>query len=336
MPNQPENVYENFRTLLTMNLSKVLESEKLSEVLKAIDITLNDFEICKKSMDLIVNTGLPEAAKVYIASKAVENLSRKTLTQYTYKLTNFFEAVCKSYADVTTNDIRMYLYRYKTEHNVSDRYMESIRITLNGFFAWMVENDYLERNPCAKIEKIRFQPKKREPLTPYELELIRHKTKDIREKALIDFFFSTGVRVSECSDTNISDIDWHKRSVLIRHGKGDKERTVFFNAEAEVSLRAYLESRTDNEDALFVNVRSPHQRLKPHALEIAISKIAKRAGLHVFPHKLRHTFATSGLRGGMPLEKLQKLMGHEKPDTTLIYAKIDQQDLQMEHQRVYT
>lgn len=327
--------YEEFRTKLALNLCSVLPEDQLTDVLRAVDASLIGYEISLQRMELITTEGQPEVVKLFIASKAVSNLSRKTLKQYSYKLVNFFNIVRKSYMDVTANDIRMYLYQYKTEHNASDRYLDNIRITLNGFFAWLVKNGYITRNPCDTVEHIKFQVKPRAPLTPYELEVLRWNTVSIREKALIDFFFSTGCRVSECADVRLSDIDWEHRSVRIRHGKGNKERVVYFNSESELTLRKYLETRTDDTDALFVSIRSPHKALTDHALENIVKKVAKRSGLHVYPHRLRHTFATLGLRGGIPLEQLQALLGHERPETTMIYAKIDVQDLQREHQKIF-
>lgn len=328
--------YERFRTILTMNLCSVLNNEQLQEVLKTVDVSMNDFDITRKQMDIIpINSAIPDVVKMFIASKAIANRSPKTLAQYKYKLLNFFDKIRKPYTDIHTNDIRMYLYTYKVEHSASDRYIENIRITLNGFFEWLVENEYISKNPCGKIESIKYQEKERKPLTPYELEFFRWNTIDIREKALIDFLFSTGCRVSECAAVRLSDIDWKNRAVFIRNGKGNKQRTVFFNAESELTLRKYLETRSDKTDAIFVSQRSPHQAIKQKAIENIITAVSKRTGMHVYPHLLRHTFATSGLHGGMPLATIQSLMGHANPRTTLIYAKQDTVDLQREHQRVY-
>ena len=185
------------------------------------------------------------------------------------------------------------------------------------------------------MEKVKHQEPPREPLSAYELEVVRWNCKTIREKAMVDFLFSTGARVSECMNINLSDIDWATRSVIIRRGKGDKRRVVYFNAESELTLRKYLESRTDDNEALFVSCRNPHGRLGVRAMEAEIRRIAKRCSIHAYPHKLRHTFATSSLLGGMPLDKLQSLMGHAKPETTLIYAKQDQTALRMEYARVH-
>ena len=332
-----ENVYESFRAVLTMNLCTVTQDPALlHDVLQMVDITMSDFDLRRKQMEIIPAADMAPVIKCYLASKAVANLSRGTLRQYKYKLDHFCSTVRKSYMDITANDIRMYLYQFKAERNISDSYVDNVRITLNAFFQWLTDNDYLPKNPCAKVDKIKHQPKRREPLSPFQLETFRWNTSSIREKALIDFLYSTGCRVSECADVRLTDIDWLNRSVHIRHGKGDKERLIFFNAESEVSLRAYLKTRTDTTDALFVSLKSPHHQLQSHALEDIIKKVSRRTGIHVYPHKLRHTFATAGLRGGMPLEKLQALMGHVKPETTLIYAKQSLTDLHLEHQRAFS
>lgn len=326
---------ELFRNELITKLEASLPPEQLWAVLAAFDTTSASYEIHRQQLDMITTDGFPEVVKWYLASKAVANRSPGTIKQYRYKLLHFFDAVRKPFQDIRPNDIRVYLYQFKKERNASDRYMECIRITLNSFFQWLVENEYLMRNPCAQVEKIRFNAKRREPLSMEQLETLRWNVKDVREKALIDFLFSTGCRASECADVRLSDIDWKDRSVLIRHGKGDKERIVYFNAEALVSMRKYIDARQDDTDALFVSTKAPHGALGTHALENIISKVAGRTDLHVFPHKLRHTFATAGLNSGMPLHVLQQLMGHAKPETTMIYAKQMQDGLRNEHQRIY-
>ncbi len=332
---ESNNNYEQFRNILASNLFPVVDQDQLAKVLRAVDMSLTGFDVCRKPVEIIVANGIPEVVKYYLVSKAVANLSQKTLSQYKYKLENFFDQIRKSYLDITANDIRVYLNRFKTEHHASDRYMESIRIVISGFFKWLAENEYIVKNPCAHVDHIKFQNKRREPMTSYDLEVIRWNCKTIREKALVDFIYSTGCRVSECSEINLDDIDWHERSVVIRHGKGNKMRVVYFNAESELTLRKYIETRKDNDDALFVQSREPHARLSPRGIENEIKKVGERSNIRAFPHRLRHTFATAGINGGMPIEKLQMLMGHESPKTTLIYAKIDRTDTQREHRRVY-
>lgn len=328
--------YENFRTVLTLNLSTVIDDpEMLKNVLSMVDLSMQNFEISNKPLDIIPASGFPEVAKYYLASKGVSNLSKGTLKQYRYKLIHFFDTVRKPYTDITANDIRIYLFSFKQERNASDCYVDNVRITLNSFFQWCVDNEYLLRNPCAKVDKIKYQTKRREPMTTLSLEDLRWHCQDVREKALIDFLYSTGCRISECAGVLLSDIDWEKNSVRLRYCKGNKERTVFFNDEAKVSLKAYIEKRGHISPALWTSAKAPHQQLKTHALEDIVRKVGERAGIKTYPHKLRHTFATVGLRNGMPLEKLQALLGHTNPQTTLIYAKMNSDILQLEHQKAF-
>lgn len=326
---------ESFRNDLAARLLDSLPQDQVRNVLSVLDSTLCNYDVSRKPIELIAVDSIPEVVKFYIASKSVKNLSKKTLNLYKLRLIDFFKVMKKPFQDIQSNDIRMYLYYYKSSKNASDSYLDHIRLILNGFFTWLVNNEYIVRNPCATVENIKYQQPDRTPMTSYELEVLRWNCSNIREKALVDFLFSTGLRVSECSDANISDIDWTDRSVIVRHGKGNKRRVVYFNAESELTLRKYLETRDDDNDALFVTCKKPHHRLGIKSIQEEIRSISSRCGMHVFPHRLRHTFATSGLRSGMPLDKLQSLMGHSKPETTLIYAKQDRADLQREHQRVY-
>lgn len=331
-----ENCYENFRTTLTLNLSTVIQDpETLKKILASVDVTMSNYDVTRKPMDIIPASGFPDVAKYYLASKGVSNLSKNTLKQYRYKLTHFFDTVKKSFADITANDIRIYLFNFKQERNVSDRYMDNIRITLNTFFQWLVDNEYLQRNPCARIDKIKYIEKRREPLSTLSLEDLRWHCENVREKALVDFLFSTGCRVSECAGVLLEDINWDENSVYLRFCKGNNERTVYFNDEAKISLRAYLGTRDYISPALWTSVRKPHQQLKPRAIENIIKEIGKRISIHTYPHKFRHTFATMGIRNGMSIEMMKNLLGHSNIQTTLIYTKQDNSQVQMEHTKVF-
>jgi len=328
---------EMLRNELAAHLAALFPPESVRAVLAVFDLASSGFDISRKPVSLIPSEPpFPEVVKCFLTSKAIANCSAKTLDQYRYKLTAFFQAVRKPVRQVTPNDIRLYLYHYKKARSVGDHTLEHTRIILHAFFQWAEENEYVPRNPAAKIERIRYQEPKRAPLTPYELEELRWNCRTLREKALVDFLFSTGCRVSECAGTDLADIDWTARSVFIRHGKGGKARTVYFNAEAELSLRKYLEARSDADPAVFVRSRAPFCRLSARSIELAVKKISRRSDIPVCPHRLRHTFATAGIRGGIPLERLQSLLGHANPRTTLIYARIDAADLQRDHQRVYS
>lgn len=330
--------YECYRNDLADRLALILNPEQLSAVMSAIDQASLSYEITAKQTDIITVEEVPSVVKYFLASKALENLSEKTLTSYRRMLVSFFKLVRKNTRDITTNDVRCYLAQYKLGGTAADRTIDLYRRILSSFFEWMVNNEYIIRNPCAPISTIKYQEVERQPLTGYDLEMMRASCIDFREKALLDFLFTTGCRVSECAAVRLTDIDWSERSVIIRHGKGDKRRIVFFNAETEVSLRRYIDSRKDSCDSLFVRTRHGAAPMSVRAIETAIAKIRERAHITAkcTPHVIRHTFATVGLRSGMPLERLQMLMGHAKPETTLIYAKQDRIDLQRAHLKAFS
>ena len=329
--------YESLRTELALNLCNIIpDADLLNRVLSAVDLSMQNYQIERKPVDIVPVTGMPEVVRYYLASKAIANLSKGTIRQYGYKLSNFFAAVAKPYMDVTANDIRCYLYKYRVDHNASDSYLDNIRITLCSFFQWLTDNDYIPRNPCAKVEKVKYQQKRREALSSLSLETVRYGCQTPIEKALIDFLYSTGCRVSECAGVLLSDIDWDNNSVLIRHGKGDKQRTVYFNDEAKVSLLEYLKPRKFKSDALFSCIRSPHRPLSAHTIEQIVKAVGERTGLHVYPHKLRHTFATIGLRNGIPLDEMQALLGHSDPKTTMLYTDQDHSNIQIQHRKAFS
>lgn len=326
-----------FRAEFASRLMSSFPVEQINEILSAFDAVLPGYRIERDNVEIITQENVAQDyVKTYIASKAISSLSMGTLKQYKLRLMDFIGRISKPVAEISANDVRLYLYHYKADRNANNNYLDQIRRIINGFFGWLVNNNYIDKSPCTNIDHIKFQAAERKPLSSFELETLRYNCHDIREKAVVDFLFSTGCRVSEFCAANISDIDWKNRSLIIQHGKGDKRRIVFFNAEAELTLRKYLETRTDDSDALFVTQRNPHNRLSVKAVQNLLNKISARCDMHVYPHMLRHTFATSGIRAGMPLEKLQVLMGHAEPRTTLIYAKLDKADLQREHMKIYS
>ena len=331
------NNSERFRNEFASRVIDLLPPDKVNDILKELDTVMYGYEVSNKPVELITTDPIPEIVKKFIASKAIAGCSFKTVNQYRYKLINFFRVVNKAYSDIRPDDIRMYLNYYKEKYNASNNYRNNIRTTLHGFFQWLVDNEYLIRNPCAIVERIKFNPRHRDPYTPYQLETIRwDATKiDIRARALIDFLFSTGMRIDECAHVKLSDIDWQYRSVVIRHGKGDKERIVYFNAESELTLRKYLETRTDDSDGLFVSRKKPYHQVGEHALQNICKKVGAMTNIHVIPHRFRNSFATTSIDSGMALETLQALMGHSNPETTMGYVKRNQVRIRQEHQRVY-
>lgn len=292
-----------------------------------------------QSTDLaIVNEGEPEILKNYLVAKAIEGLSPTTLTFYRLTLRNFFQKINKVYTDITTNDIRVYLFQYKDEHKIQNSTLNTIRVVITSFFDWCItEGLPIKINPARAVNPIKQEVKPRESLTPIELEYIRNACRTLREKALVDFLYSTACRVSEVTNAKISNINWEDHSILIEHGKGNKTRKTYLNAECEVSLRAYLDKRTDNTNYLFVTSRNPVKALSKRSIELEINKICDRVQdklhCHVHPHLFRHTSATIALHNGMPIEQVRQFLGHTNIKNTLIYAKSNDTEVRLSHEK---
>lgn len=331
-------MYEQFRSSLAARLSERLPAGLLHDVLQEIDIVSADYEIKRACVDLIVSGGLPEIVKIYCASLAIEQKALGTIDGYRSELQRFFDTVRKPYTLVTTNDIRLYMH-HREQTGLKKSTIEHIRVTINAFYSWLVDEEYLDRNPARKIPPIPVPKSPREPVSAVELEQIRAACVTPREKALIDFLFSTGCRISECAALDLRDIDFRDRSVRIRHGKGDKFRITYFNAESEVSLRVYLDSKPAETSALFSNSRAPYGHVSKEALEAEVRKIRARVpelSVTLTPHVLRHTFTTTAISNGAPVQHVQQLLGHASLDTTMIYTHLLQDDIRSSHRKSVT
>ena len=329
--------YETLRMCFASKLKDILSDEdQAQKVLIALDELASGYEFNKKCTDLIVSDGLPDAVKLYIASKSVENCKKSTLQNYYAVLRDFFHQVSKPVGEVTAIDARLFLaWTRQTEH-LKDSTVDHKRIMLNSFFEWCVDEEIISKNPMRHVNPIRIGEPERLPMTAIELERVRDSCHTLREKALVDFLYSTAARVSEVCDLEISNVDFVEHTVRIKHGKGDKVRTTFLNAEAEVSLKAYLASRTDDCPALFVPVNGNKKRhLCKKAVESEVNRIVSRCNIsvHVTPHIFRHTAASLALQRGMPIEQVQKFLGHARIQTTLRYAKVLENDVKMNHMK---
>ena len=327
--------YELFRNSIAAALADDYPDD-ISHILQVIDQIAVKFDIRQACTDLsIPEDDVPQLVKMHIAAMAVENRSRRTLDDRLRVLSVFFRTVRKPCEQITTNDIRAYLYDYKQQRGVKDSSLDHIRCIIRIFFTWLVDEEYLTRNPAAKIGVIKAQDPQRTVMTPMDLERFRAACVTIREKAIVDFLYSTAARVSEFCDTRISDVDLESQTVIIRHGKGDKTRKTYLNAESIVSLRRYLDIRQDKCPFLFVSERNPAHQLTPDTVQRILRAIGERAGLsiRVTPHVFRRTAATFTLRAGMPLDQVRRFLGHAKVDTTLMYAQTSDDDVRASHAR---
>lgn len=330
------NAYEQMKNNFLVELNTLLPGMSgayQSMIIKSIDKAAFAFDITEKQTALIVQDDpVPPLVKTYIVVKKTEGLSNATLQNYARTLKLFFLWIRKAPESVTANDIRMFLYDYQNTHTVSDRTLDKYREIICWFFHWAFNEEYIPKNPGRSVKAIRHEIKERQALTQIELEYLRMAAKTPREKAMIEFMYSTGCRVSELVGVKKTDIDFKSGTVHL-FGKGRKHRTSYINAKCEVALKEYLSSRSDVSNFLFVSQRAPHGAVKKESVEKVMRILSERTGLkkRITPHILRHTSATQAVNNGMPIEDVSAFLGHNSVSTTMIYAKVSDSRVQTHH-----
>lgn len=293
---------------------------------------LYKYDVLPQETGLVVSD-IEDKLQMYLAVKKLDGLSDKTLYNYRLNLLAFAGFINKPIAAVNVNDIRMYLAVKSRGMKASS--LNGIISTLKSFFGWLYNEEYIPKNPMTKIKQTKEPKRVRHAMTEEEVELLRQACKTDRERALIELLISTGCRLSEVVGMNKEHVSWYEMSMFVI-GKGNKERKVYFSTKAKILLKKYLNGRTDDNPALFVTERRPYRRIQGRGIQVIIHKIAERAGFEksVFPHLFRHSFATHKLNSGMSLPVLQRLMGHESPDVTLIYAELSEENIRHEYKKI--
>lgn len=269
----------------------------------------------------------------FLSAKAVEGCSKRTIAYYQTTLVQALDEVDKPVEEITTDDLRHYLCSYPEKHGAKSVTVDNVRRVLSSFFSWLEDEDYILKSPVRRIHKIRSCRPVKPTYTDEELERMRDSCSEIRDLAMVDFLTSTGVRVGELVGINRNDVDLDRRECVVL-GKGNKQRVVYFDARTKVHLSVYLSSRDDDCPALFVTLRRPSKRLKIHGVETRLRKLGVSVGIErTHPHKFRRTMATRAIDKGMPIEQVQRLLGHQRIDTTLMYAMVDQNNVKMAHRK---
>ena len=269
----------------------------------------------------------------FITAKRIEGCSEKTLKYYRTTIENMAEAVGKSVRHIQTEDLRTYLTNYKQKNSPSRVTIDNIRRILSSFFSWLEDEDYIIKSPVRRIHKVKTATNVKETYTDEDLEKMRDNCVELRDLAIIDMLASTGMRIGEMVLLNKADIDFNERECVV-FGKGDKERVVYFDARTKIHLQNYINSRTDENPAFFVTLRSPFERIKIGGIETRLRKMGKELEIEkVHPHKFRRTLATMAIDKGMPIEQLQQLLGHKRIDTTLQYAMVKQSNVKQAHRK---
>ena len=270
---------------------------------------------------------------MFLSSKKVEGCSDKTIKYYNSCLLKFFSLISKHSFHITTEDLRQYLSDYQIQHSCSKTNIDNIRRILSSYFSWLEDECYILKSPVRRIHKIRTNKPMKETFSDESLETMRDNCGNLRDLAIIDLLASTGMRVGELVHLNITDIDFENRECIV-FGKGSKERPVYFDARTKIHLKNYLASRTDENPALFVSLLQPFNRLEISGVELRLRQLGRKLNIaKVHPHKFRRTLATRAIDKGMPIEQVQRLLGHTKIDTTMHYAMVDQQNVKQAHRR---
>ena len=270
---------------------------------------------------------------LFLSAKRIEGCSEKSLKYYESTILALLDGVGKGVKHIGTEDIRCYLTDYQARKQSSKVTIDNIRRILSSFFSWLEDEDYILKSPVRRIHKVKTGTSIKETYTDEALELMRDNCTELRDLAIIDMLASTGMRVGEMVLLNREDIDFNERECVV-FGKGDKERIVYFDARTKIHLQNYLNSRDDDNPALFVSLQKPHKRLQISGIEVRLRQYGKRLGIaKVHPHKFRRTLATMAIDKGMPIEQLQQLLGHRRIDTTLQYAMVKQSNVKIAHRK---
>lgn len=316
-----KSVLDTMEEELSVKQLKVLQEVLVKELYKDKENVEND----KSNFDLI---------EEFIDAKRVEGCSERTLKEYkisAVKLVNHYQN--KTLRKITTDDIRNFLMDYQGINNCSNTTIDNHRRNLSSFFAWLEAEDYILKSPMLRIHKIKTKKVVKKIISDEDIEILRDNCKDIRDLAIIDLLYSTGIRVGELVSLNKENVDFENRECIVI-GKGNKERTVYFDARTKLHLMNYLKSRKDDNPALFVSLDKPFDRLNISGVEVRLRKLGRSLGLEkVHPHKFRRTMATRAIDKGMPIEQVQQLLGHNQIDTTMCYAKVMDENVKYAHRK---
>ena len=325
---------ENIIQAIVAKMQRDLDCRQMARLKAVLTSELHNVEIIEKSDCATQQTQENEhLLNSFISAKKIEGCSDKTLAYYRNTIERLLVTLSLAICHITTTDIRTYLSNYQEEHQSSKVTIDNMRRIFSSFFAWLEDEDYIAKSPVRRIHKVKTDSLVKEVLSDEQLEQLRDSCTTKRDLAIIDFLASTGIRVGELVKLNREDIDFYERQCVV-FGKGNKERVVYFNARTKLHLQQYLNGRTDDNPALFVSLNSPHSRLTISGVEVRIRKLGQSLSMpKVHPHKFRRTLATMAIDKGMPIEQVQRLLGHVRIDTTLHYAIVNQNNVKLAHKK---
>ncbi|NAS19622.1 tyrosine-type recombinase/integrase [Clostridium butyricum] len=318
---------------IEQEMIKILNNMQMEELHKVLLKKLQGSTLIDEANNKDCENEEVDYCNLFICAKRVEGCSEKSIKYYKSTIENMLKILNKPVKHITTEDLRGYLAEYHRKSNCSKVSIDNIRRILSTFFSWLEDENYIIKSPVRRIHKIRTGKIVKEVYTDEHLELMRDNCREIRDLAIIDLLNSTGIRVGELVKLNIEDINFNERECIVQ-GKGDKQRRVYFDARTKIHLQNYVNSRVDNNSALFVSLIEPYNRLNISGVEIRMRELGRKLNINkVHPHKFRRTLATRAIDKGMPIEQVQHLLGHQKIDTTLQYAMVSQNNVKISHRK---
>jgi len=325
---------EDFIKKVQKQLIGILADKQLMLLEEALYTCFCQFDLVEKTtVEAELEIKSEKYLQMFLAAKKIEGCSDKTINYYYSTIIILLKDIKKDIEGINTEDLRCYLANYQTTRKISKVTLDNVRRIFSSFFAWLEDEDYIVKSPVRRIHKVKVDKIIKGTYSDENIEVLRDNCTDTRELALIDLLNSTGMRVGELVRLDIADIDFNNRECIV-FGKGNKERTVYFDAKTKVHLLNYINSRTDTNTALFVSIRVPHNRLKIGGIQCCLSRLGRLTDISkVHPHKFRRTMATAAIDKGMPIEQVQKLLGHVKIDTTMHYAIVNQQNVKIAHRK---
>lgn len=311
-------------------INEMADYLNIAQMKKLQEVLIKNLSDARPEKEQISNE---EYLKMFIEAKQIEGCSARTLQYYQVTIDHLLKNTDTMIRKITTDEIRTYLAEYQQRNNCSKVTVDNVRRNISSFFSWLEEEDYILKSPMRRIHKIKTKQPVKEIISDEVIERLRDNCRCSRDLAMIDLLYSTGIRVGELVGLNISDIDFEERECVV-YGKGDKERRVYFDAKAKLHLQNYINSRTDTNPALFVTLDSPYERLKISGVEIRVRELGRKLNIEkIHPHKFRRTMATRAIDKGMPIEQVQKILGHSQIGTTMQYAIVNQNNVKTSHRR---
>lgn len=311
-------------------LNEMAEYLSISQMKKLQEVLLKNM---KEQEDSISEATNYDYLEMFIAAKKIEGCSDRTVAYYKTTVEHLLKSIDTPIRKITTDEIRSYLAKYQEKGGCSKTTVDNIRRNISSFFSWLEEEDYILKSPMKRIHKIKTVQPVKETISDELIERLRDACLCKRDLAMVDLLYSTGIRVGELVRLNVDDISFEERECVV-FGKGDKERKVYFDAKAKLHLQDYLKERNDDNPALFVTLDAPHQRLKISGVEIRIRSLGRSINAEkIHPHKFRRTMATRAIDKGMPIEQVQKILGHSQIDTTMQYAMVNQSNVKNAHRK---